>query len=207
MTTAATPIDIMHEVWEFSKSNDRQFESFATVLENFEEAQKAQVDQLKASAELAQTELSGARKVIAEERVARAQAEQERDSSRIALQRTQYERDTKQAELDQLQQHYRVTRDELQRVKMELDETKARLAAAQESRLTAESDSTQLKDDVRQLRGVVADQETLLRNLQSANDNVHRKLRKGFAIGVSVLVFIVLGGGIATWMSWAALAR
>jgi len=213
MTTAsgggtAPPINIMNEVSEFSEVNDRQFTLVATALGNFDTIQKAKLRELTANLERAE-------KAANDAHAARQLLEQERDRIQQAfhlthqdLQRSRQDNSATQTELQQTQQHLQAVRIDLQRVQAELDETKVRLASAQASRMTAESDNTRLKDEVQQLRGVVSEQQTYLTNLKNANDNVRRKLRRGVAVAVSVVVLIVLGGTIATWMSWAqALAR
>jgi len=206
--TTIPPIDILQEVSDFSEVNDRQFTLVAIALENFDTIQRAKLRELAANLEVAQ-------KAANDAHAARHLLELERDRNQQALhltqqelQRSRYDNSALQTELQQTQQHLQAVRVDLQRFHAELDDTKSRLATAQTGRLTVENDNTELKGEVQRLLGVVSDQQADLTNLQSANDNVRRKFRRGVAVAAALIAVSALAAGLSTWMSWAqALAR
>ena len=117
------------------------------------------------------------------------------------LQRSQDESQATRAELQQAQQHLRVAQVSYEVVRAELDETKVRSATAEATKLTVEAHNTKLRDEVQKLLGIVADQQGDITRLQSANDNIRLRIRRGFASAASLL--LVAFTGIAAWMSWS----
>ena len=189
--TTAFPTAIVQEISDFMESSDVQLASFAALLEQFSRAQKDKLSELKSSAESKQKEFIEIKKALGEAQEARLQAERQRDDTKLALARTQSERETSQAEL-------RSAQEELQRVKSELEQASGQLRNEETARMALEASNVELRYERERLNGIVTTQHIDLKNLAAANNLIKRRIRHA-----TIAASITLVVGLTTWLSGA----